>query len=314
MTTIFPSDLRSIARALSGDVAGRQVLAPGPGHSPKDRSLSVTLSPTAPEGFLAFSHAGDDFMACRDYVKAKLGIANDNWRRAEARLVQVAQVEGGRGNESGDSRHIGIAKSIVDGLVCLRGSPGEAYLGNTRQIEVTAIVDVLERTDSIGWHPAVLFRQEGHPLSGKRLGCIVAIMTDADMGKPTGGISRTYIHEGQKVAKAKGLGPAGVVRLSLDEDVLGGLHVAEGIETALAAMSIGLRPTWSTGSTAIMAKFPVVAGIEALSILADNDPNGAGERAARELQTRWQSAGREARVWKPKTRGDLNDILMGAAQ
>ncbi len=205
MTTIFPSDLRSIARALSGDVAGRQVLAPGPGHSPKDRSLSVTLSPTAPEGFLAFSHAGDDFMACRDYVKAKLGIANDNWRRAEARLVQVAQVEGGRGNESGDLRHIGIAKSIVDGLVGLRGSPGEAYLGNTRRIEVTAIVDVLKRTDSIGWHPAVLFPRRPSPQ--RQAARLHRRHHEMRHGQAHGGISRTYIHEGQKVAKAKGLGP-----------------------------------------------------------------------------------------------------------
>jgi hypothetical protein len=35
-----------IALALGGEVHGREVLAPGPGHSAKDRSLSVTLSPT----------------------------------------------------------------------------------------------------------------------------------------------------------------------------------------------------------------------------------------------------------------------------
>ena len=65
------SDLRAIAKMLGGVVVGRQVLAPGPGHSPKDRSMSVTLSATAPEGFLAFSHAGDDFAECRDYVKQR---------------------------------------------------------------------------------------------------------------------------------------------------------------------------------------------------------------------------------------------------
>jgi hypothetical protein len=34
-------DLRAIARALGGEVSGRRVLAPGPQHSPKDRSLCV---------------------------------------------------------------------------------------------------------------------------------------------------------------------------------------------------------------------------------------------------------------------------------
>ena len=33
-------------------------------------------------------------------------------------------------------------------------------------------------------------------------------------------------------------------------DVLERLHIAEGLETALGAMSNGLRPMWATGSTA----------------------------------------------------------------
>jgi hypothetical protein len=37
--------LSDIARALGGEVAGGQALAPGPGHSPKDRSMCVRLSP-----------------------------------------------------------------------------------------------------------------------------------------------------------------------------------------------------------------------------------------------------------------------------
>jgi Protein of unknown function (DUF3631) len=67
-------DLRSLARALGGEVNGDQVLAPGPGHSPKDRSLSVKIDPTAPEGFVVNSFAGDDPIACRDYVRRKLGL------------------------------------------------------------------------------------------------------------------------------------------------------------------------------------------------------------------------------------------------
>jgi hypothetical protein len=110
------------------------------------------------------------------------------------------------------------------------------------------------------------------------------------------------------------LGPAGIVRLSLDEDVLSGLFLTEGLESALAGMSIGLRPMWSVGSRAIMAKIPVLAGVECLTILADHDDNGAGEKAALELQARWRSAVKEAHVWKPKSRGDLNDIVMGGAK
>lgn len=54
--------LRSWAQALGGDVSGRNsVSAPGPGHSTKDRSLSVTFDQKAPGGFVVCSHSGDNF-------------------------------------------------------------------------------------------------------------------------------------------------------------------------------------------------------------------------------------------------------------
>jgi hypothetical protein len=64
----------AIALALGGEVHGREVLAPGPGHSAKDRSLSVTLSPTAPDGLLIHSFAGDDWRRCRDHVRERIGL------------------------------------------------------------------------------------------------------------------------------------------------------------------------------------------------------------------------------------------------
>src|SRR5262249_54066860 len=53
--------------------SGGQVLAPGPGHSAQDRSLSVKLDDAAPDGFVVHSFAGDDPIACRDHVRRKLG-------------------------------------------------------------------------------------------------------------------------------------------------------------------------------------------------------------------------------------------------
>jgi hypothetical protein len=65
--------LRSWAQALGGEVCGVQVLCPGPGHGPTDRSLSVKMS--ANGGFVVHSFAGDDPIACRDYVRQRLGVA-----------------------------------------------------------------------------------------------------------------------------------------------------------------------------------------------------------------------------------------------
>ena len=207
-----------------------------------------------------------------------------------------------------------LITDIVRELVPVRRTPGEPYFSSVRKIDTDAIADVLERTDAIGWHPSVLFLEQGHPLDGRRLGCIVGIMTDPITAMPTSAISRTYLTPDlAKIGKAKTLGsPAGVVRLTPDDEVLGGLHLAEGLETALTTMSWGLRPMWATGSTALMSKFPVLSGIECLNLIVDNDRNGAGERAAREAEARWRAAGPEVRLLRSDAPGDLNDVLRGA--
>jgi AAA domain len=65
---------QQVAAALGGEVSGREILAPGPGHSAKDRSLSIKFSSTAPDGFVVHSFAGDDPIVCKDYVRNKIGI------------------------------------------------------------------------------------------------------------------------------------------------------------------------------------------------------------------------------------------------
>jgi hypothetical protein len=68
------AQLRSWAQALCGDVSGNGVICPGPGHSARDRSLSVMPFAAAPNGFLVNSFAGDDPLVCLDYVRSKLGL------------------------------------------------------------------------------------------------------------------------------------------------------------------------------------------------------------------------------------------------
>ena len=206
-----------------------------------------------------------------------------------------------------------LTAEIVREIIPVAGSLGESYLAEVLKIDVSKIGDVLERTDAIGWHPEVYFNEPGHPLHGQRLGAIIGVMTDAETELPTGAISMTYIGpDGRKVDGAKTLGsPAGIIRLTPDRDVLAGLWISEGLETALTGMSIGLRPMWSTGSTALMAQFPVLPPIEALNIFCDDDANGAGEKAAREAEARWRAAGREVNVYQTGEPGDLNTLSGG---
>jgi len=67
-------DPQQVARALGGKAKGKQVTAPGPGHSRLDRSLAIICDPHAPDGFIVHSHACDDDIAAKDYVRERLGI------------------------------------------------------------------------------------------------------------------------------------------------------------------------------------------------------------------------------------------------
>jgi len=86
-------DPHRLAKQLGGEVAGGQILAPGPGHSARDRSLAVRLANEAPDGFVVFSHSGDDALACRDHVRQAAGLPS--WQPATKtpeRPVKSAEV------------------------------------------------------------------------------------------------------------------------------------------------------------------------------------------------------------------------------
>ena len=276
--------LRGIARALGGvvDPSG-QVLAPGPGHSPKDRSLHVWLDPAAPDGFIVNSFANNDWRVCKDYVKRRLGINSANLRNYQRPARETRADELAAKREATNRKR---AATIASRLQPMIAALGEAYLRDERGIDVAAIADVLARTDAIGWHPAVYFNEPEypergdppHPLHGQTIGAIIGVMTDPVTALPTGAISRTYVHEGHKVAPAKTLGsPAGIIRLSPDEDVLGGLHIAEGIESGLTATARGFRPLWVTGGKGLMRTFPVLWG----SRRSPSSPTTTGTATAR---------------------------------
>ncbi len=151
----------------------------------------------------------------------------------------------------------------------------------------------------------------------ERLPAALALMTDPGTARPVG-IHRTYLRADGR-GKAEGdarrmLGNAGVVRLVPDDTVTLGLGLAEGIETALAVMQrFGWRPVWAAACAGGIEKFPVLAGIEAISIFADADDKGAGIRSARACAERWREAGREATIFIPPSGTDWNDVGHGVA-
>jgi putative DNA primase/helicase len=110
------------AGLLGGEVSSGQVLAPGPGHSPADRSMSVRVDSQAPEGFIAFSFAGDAWQDCRDHVKARLGIGDDQGRVCRRRNVSNARPAGQ------SERNAPLALDIWHQARRLDGSPATTFL------------------------------------------------------------------------------------------------------------------------------------------------------------------------------------------
>jgi putative DNA primase/helicase len=301
-------NLRSIAKALGGEVSGHQVLAPGPHHSKHDRSLVVFLDPSAPDLFRVHSHAGDDWKSCRDHVKARLGIDSQpdlrNIRAAVAPTVQPEAVE--------DGTRVARALAIwADACPGISSTPAMGYMVN-RGIDPAKLPADLGL--SLRWHPSCPWEQGKH-------GCMLGLMTDAVTGEPKA-IHRTAITSAGRKVDKKMLGPSAgcVVRLWPDDAVSTALVLGEGIETTLAAATridyrnTHLIPAWAACSAGSMAKFPVLSGIECLTLLVDNDKSGAGQRAAAECSDRWTSADREVIRLIPDIQGqDFNDIVRSAA-
>jgi hypothetical protein len=140
---------------------------------------------------------------------------------------------------------------------------------------------------------------------------MLALMTDPITNVPCG-LHRTFLlpdGSGKAPGKSKMmLAHAGIVRLVPDDEVTTGLGLSEGIETALAVMQhAGWRPVWAATSAGEIAKFPVLVGIDCITIFADADDSGAGLHAARECAARWGEAGREARIQIPPAGTDWLD-------
>jgi len=118
---------------------------------------------------------------------------------------------------------------------------------------------------------------------------------------------RRLTPQAEKVGKPRFRGEAAnaAIKLDADENVTNGLHVCEGVETGIAGRMLGLKPMWCLGSKGAIAAFPVLGGVDCLTILAEPDAEAAVEQCAR----RWYEAGREVIINRSKIGKDLADAL-----
>jgi phage/plasmid primase-like uncharacterized protein len=204
-----------------------------------------------------------------------------------------------------------IVGEIWRASVPIEGTLAERYLRETRKLILPPDVS----PKALRFHPHCY-------IAGTQYPALISLYRDIVTDKPTA-IMRTALKPDGTAIKVNGktlrmsLGPVGgaAIKLSGAADVMTGLTIGEGLETTLAAMAFGLRPAWTLGSSGAIEKFAVLAGIEVLIILVDNDEpdergRTAGPEAARACAQRWSAAGREVRLITPNRTGtDIADIF-----
>lgn len=278
--------LHALAKQWGGEVCGSDILIPGPGHGPNDRSLSVRLSG---KDFVVHSFADDPLKDCRDYVNALLG--------GQAVKFDVKQSDAPRP----DKRPRALA--IWAESQPWQGSLVETYLKGRGVALPPDCVDVR-------FNPAC-------PMGREIVPAMVALIRSVSTREPLA-IHRTHLNlDGTKGRLDRmALAPMadGVVMLTPYNRVWMDLGIGEGIETALslrACPDFGNKPIWAALSATQLGKF-FLPNIDHLVIAADHDP--AGVRGALTCGTRAASHGTEVTLIAPTaSKTDLNDLLKGAA-
>lgn len=152
-----------------------------------------------------------------------------------------------------------------------------------------------------------------HYSTGGTYPALVGLVTNAITCEPLG-LHRTWL-------RADGSGKAdvepnrkqlckpltdGVIRIWANDAVEYGLGVGEGIESTLS-LAHDFVPVWCCMNANHLKNFPILAGVESLTISVDHDR--AGIDAARACKSRWKTAGRRVHTILSKTPGhDLNDV------
>lgn len=305
-------DLRAIVATLGGDLyqGGNAALVPAPGHSRKDRGLSLRVIRDGRGERLIYHPFNCPDLKHRE-VLAYLGLEPGQVRQetpAERRKREEAE-------RLERARKVAFCGELWRATEPAEASPVETYLRQARRI--TAAIP-----PAIRFHPAApmaypwTVHEGGKPPPPPRP-AMVALATTPD-GKAAGLHVTALLPDGSGKANLRAprrmfgdLGGAVVQLAPLPAD--GVLAVAEGIETALSYRELSGAPTWATLSTSGLRRFTPPAGVSTLIIAADRDDGGEGVKAARECGER-ASRRCDVMINAAPEGQDWNDALQGKAQ
>jgi putative DNA primase/helicase len=299
------SDLRNIVARVGGDLynGGRAALVPGPGHSRKDRSLSLRLTADNAR-VIWFSHAGDEAAAVWPYIGLDASQNRDPVQESPAK--RAARIAAERAETA---RKQAFCAEVWGQTVEAAGTDVERYL---RGRSITGSIP-----PTLRFHPAAPTSYPWYyPEPPRTFPAMVAIVTGPD-GKSASGVHVTWLAKGgagkasmKNPRKMFGEFSGSFVQLgALPAD--GGLGVAEGIETALAYRALTGVPTWAALSTSGVRTFNPPPSVKHLTIAADGDE--AGVKAARALVER-VNVRCACLINAAPTDEDWADALKGGAQ
>ena len=156
------------------------------------------------------------------------------------------------------------ASEIWRACADLSGTAGAEYLR-------ARCCDLPPRDGDLRFHPALWCSEVQ-----AKLPALVARVSTV-IGNRGVGVHRVWFRQGESRAVKKmrlgGSADPVCVRLWPDDAVTMGLGLAEGIETALSAQFL-FKPIWATVDAGQMTKFPILRGVESLTIFADFDNAG----------------------------------------
>lgn len=287
--------LAVIRSRLGGDLydGGRRLMCPGPGHSSRDRSLSVMQSP---EGrLLVHSFAGDDLTACF----AHLGIQSSKGRRMTNSERQREEAARRREQENERKRKLLHCGQVWAESVEAHNTIVEAYL-RSRGID-SAI------PSSLRFHPAAPSSYGG----AQRGPAMIARVDDA-AGQLIG-VHLTFLRpDGSGKADSGGAAklmfgyPAGGAVRLFDGPVPHTLALAEGIETGLSYTALKGVPAQACLSSIGLERAQLPGGVSRVVVAADGDE--AGRNAAFGLIARINRRCATALDAAPEGQ-DWNDVL-----
>lgn len=264
--------LRAIAAAVGGTVNGSGANVAGPGHSRRDRSLSLyEIGPR----ILWNSFAGDSNTAIAAHLQA-CGIEIEAGPMSAAVRRRVARR---RAAEIAEQTRVQIERASAvwrDGHAPEPQSPTRTYLAR-RGIPASAIAM------AIGEGALREHRSERGAVT------MLALARNADDKPRAVQMTRLKRDGSGKWGDPPRFtfGPVKGCAVRLLRPYNGELTICEGVETALAFYALHKIPAWATLGTANLASFTPPPGIKRLWIAADGDP--AGRTASEMLFDRLRS-------------------------